>query len=1404
MSQQQTVLRVQTNLPGTITGTTAWTSGTTYGANVLVVYNDITYTSLQADNVGFTPPNYPAYWAKVTKYDFLDLYSDVPIKLNKSFAELQDISKRNSDYSIGLTLPGSKKNNRFFENFFNVDATSLYFDATKRQEVDVLLGDEPLFRGYLRLNRVSVQNSKIEYAVTLYSRVGNLFGQIGNSLLVDLDFTDDEYTFNHTFDLAEVTTPYNETNFSIDGEKPHPYFYPIVHNGYVYSGDTVTFSGSTTGGTRFYTSTNSSGGTLNSYATQAAAWADGNQQYHINSPGQGLQDNQLKPALNIWSLFKLIFKTYGYKIKSDFFNTPWMKTLYMYGYFSSPQTKFSYKINNIQELPPSGIEIVFYTTGGYLRAVPCKLGTGIPCYSLSDINYTAYFSYFGFLFYYNGTILAGRPYDEVAYSAPFVFLYGTSSQAAIGTTLKYFPVPVGSDIAFMDGDYVDFSVVIDQNIKQIDIISSIAKKFDLVFIPDPDVVNQFIIEPYDFYIGTGDIYDWTPKLSWDKGFTVEPALNYVESSLLLTDSEDNDEGNKEFKSLNNRIYGQNNVYNPTDFKSQEKKIDTIFGPQLIRKWDKDGVNNIGTPLGINYAASSKENDEGNSTKVSWQYTGVKTKPKLFFWLGGFNPFLDIVGETFNAGNAYSTYSIYVSDSLETYYFQGDRLPVISHTMPMGVSDADKINNDSLCILFNSEEPTNIGVQTYNVYTENDAYNKFYNNRITNIYNPNTRFLSGYFDLKYSDVRNLKPNDIIKINEQYFVWNKIDEYNLTNKELTKVELIQFNVNPQTYPDRYFKYYYCDNPGTVFKFKTDFTNPNLLNTNFGWSVYYDHQVGSLTGSTTGFTSSFKDLTATSIVYVPYTMYEVTVDDYNSSGLFWTSDSLRNYIYAQGPQNIFSFYMPTFWLNSGTTVTGVNVFESCAQFQTARTTYGILTGSSTNHGALITPTPTPTLTPTPTPTATSVMRGSLIMSFDELIDDRDVDGYAIYVNGIQRNNEWYDANELYSTYLYEGDVVQILLFDSASTKHSFGIYRRDYTTDDTLGNMGIVDNSVTYQEIYSGETFNGWQFTATTINGDYNFEYRVDITTYFGTPTPTPTPTLTPTPTPGPVIRNLYYRYYYTGNTYYNLHDLELGFLLNNNFAPSKRSSGVQRLTGTTITFADTAAGNNYIFEQLTGRTTVGFERTIALTQDVIKERLTHSTISVYVNSVLQSGYTYTPPNVATHLPDGFLIEDGLDAGVNTIDNNGVITNIPINIPVNNNDYIDIYWVDNFVNYVDPTPTPTVTPTLTTTPTRTPTQTPTPTVTPTLTPGSGTYTYLGRTNPDGGNSGDACSSYLATRAYISLRSTPSSIIVGDIIYDSYPSTPTNGNNNWIALKLQGIGTAYSFQIDSNGQVIQVGGSC
>ena len=120
---------------------------------------------------------------------------------------------------------------------------------------------------------------------------------------------------------------------------------------------------------------------------------------------------------------------------------------------------------------------------------------------------------------------------------------------------------------------------------------------------------------------------------------------------------------------------------------------------------------------------------------------------------------------------------------------------------------------------------------------------------------------------------------------------------------------------------------------------------------------------------------------------------------------------------------------------------------------------------------------------------------------------------------------------------------------------------------------------------------------------------------------------------------------------------------------------------------------------------------------------------------------------------------------------------------------------------TPSITITPSITPSITITPSLTPTPTRTPTQTP----YTYLGRSaGPDAASIGIACSTYASGRGYYSIRSSPASIIVGDVIYDSYPNTPTEGNSNWIALKLNGTGNAYSFQIGSGGQVLSVGGIC
>jgi hypothetical protein len=137
--------------------------------------------------------------------------------------------------------------------------------------------------------------------------------------------------------------------------------------------------------------------------------------------------------------------------------------------------------------------------------------------------------------------------------------------------------------------------------------------------------------------------------------------------------------------------------------------------------------------------------------------------------------------------------------------------------------------------------------------------------------------------------------------------------------------------------------------------------------------------------------------------------------------------------------------------------------------------------------------------------------------------------------------------------------------------------------------------------------------------------------------------------------------------------------------------------------------------------------------------------------------------------------------------------------------------------PSISPSITPSITVSPSLTPSNTPSispsitpsitvsPTITPSITPSPiPIYTYLGRGTPDAASSATACSTYATVRGYFTLKSSLASITVGDVIYDSYPSTPTNGGNNWIALKSGGIGDAYSFQIDASGVVTTVGGNC
>lgn len=132
---------------------------------------------------------------------------------------------------------------------------------------------------------------------------------------------------------------------------------------------------------------------------------------------------------------------------------------------------------------------------------------------------------------------------------------------------------------------------------------------------------------------------------------------------------------------------------------------------------------------------------------------------------------------------------------------------------------------------------------------------------------------------------------------------------------------------------------------------------------------------------------------------------------------------------------------------------------------------------------------------------------MTFDNPYNDPSA-YYTVTVNSQLRNQEYVDSNNLFTTYLYVGDVVTVTMYGGLVSQY-LDVTRIDFTTDAEYGNNGIYTVNV---DSVSGS--NTVTFTATTVNTSYNFEYHLDMGTLVP-PSPTPTPSITATQTPTPSI-------------------------------------------------------------------------------------------------------------------------------------------------------------------------------------------------------------------------------------------------------------------------------------------------
>jgi hypothetical protein len=163
---------------------------------------------------------------------------DIPVSIDYVLADVREPDKRNASFSKTIELYATNEINKLFENIFEVNIATQYFNKNKKTAVKYFVDEILNFEGNLQLIKIRLSPDKLViYECSIVGENGNLFIDIGDKYIVgnadsseDLDFS----AYNHTFD--RVTQIHNNNNNVGTGTDC---VYPFIDKGSNGGSDTV-------------------------------------------------------------------------------------------------------------------------------------------------------------------------------------------------------------------------------------------------------------------------------------------------------------------------------------------------------------------------------------------------------------------------------------------------------------------------------------------------------------------------------------------------------------------------------------------------------------------------------------------------------------------------------------------------------------------------------------------------------------------------------------------------------------------------------------------------------------------------------------------------------------------------------------------------------------------------------------------------------------------------------------------------------------------------------------------------------------------------------------------------------------------------------------------------------------
>lgn len=289
--------------------------------------------------------------------------------------------------------------------------------------------------------------------------------------------------------------------------------------------------------------------------------------------------------------------------------------------------------------------------------------------------------------------------------------------------------------------------------------------FNLIVKPDENSPRELVIEPLDdFYNDATNAEDWTYLVDRSREWKVTPTVNFAKKEYIYKFADDMDYWNDRYFTDVVEQYGSKTIVSPSQFANDQMKVELPFANKLLGeipdtdlivprnfqvKTSENGTNEIVERRGKAFIVQIKKGNVGTMQTGSW---GV----------------IDETG-TFQSESNY---------------------PYVGHL--------DDIDSPTFDLMFNIPSYVFYDIPAGISYTTNNLYG-YHEKFLKELVDKNGKMLSCYVNLNPDIVNRLDFANLIRIDNVVYRLQKIENYDPTNYEPTRVELIRLieGDNIQTY-------------------------------------------------------------------------------------------------------------------------------------------------------------------------------------------------------------------------------------------------------------------------------------------------------------------------------------------------------------------------------------------------------------------------------------------------------------------------------------------------------------------------------------------------------------------------------------------------------------------------------